>query len=72
MTNSEKEKLLLCTENIVKCVNIKEGECIYIREGFYCQDLLEEIALNVLRKGGLPHIISYSDNYAETIYQDEK
>ena len=64
----DKEKIEKCAENIVKCVNIKEGECIYIKGGVYCQELLEEIALTILRKGGLPHISSSSDNYAETIY----
>ncbi|HEY0089540.1 MAG TPA: aminopeptidase [Candidatus Lokiarchaeia archaeon] len=68
----EKSKINLCAENIVKCVNVKEGECVYIKGGIYCQELLEEIALNVLRKGGLPHLTSSSDNYAKTIYQDDK
>ena len=68
----DKKKINSCAENIVKCVNVSEDDCVYIRGGIYCQELLEEIALNVLRKGGLPHITSSSDNYAETIYQDNK
>ncbi|MFX1238215.1 MAG: aminopeptidase [Promethearchaeota archaeon] len=65
-----KEKIKTCAENIVKCVNIKEGECIYIRGGVYCQELLEEIALTILRKGGLPHISSSTDKFIETLYHD--
>ena len=68
----DKKKINSCAENIVKCVNVSEDDCVYIRGGIYCQELLEEVALNVLRKGGLPHISSSSDNYAETIYQDDK
>ena len=44
----QKEKIRKCSENIVKCVNVKEFEYIYIKGGIYCQELLEEIALNVL------------------------
>ncbi|MFX1392376.1 MAG: aminopeptidase [Promethearchaeota archaeon] len=68
----DKEKIKICAENIVKCVSIKEGECIYIRGGIYCQELLEEIALNVLRRGGLPHISSTSDYFSEMIYKDDQ
>ena len=68
----DKKKINACAENIVKCVKVSENDCVYIRGGIYCQELLEEVALSVLRKGGLPHISSSSDNYAETIYQDDK
>ncbi len=68
----DREKIISCAENIVKCVKVSEDDCVYIRGGSYCQELLEEVALNVLRKGGLPHISSSSDNYAETLYQDEQ
>jgi aminopeptidase len=68
----KKEKIKLCAENIIRSVNLKEGECIYIRGGIYCQELLEEVALNVLRSGGHPHISSTTDNFSETIYQDER
>ncbi|TFG19286.1 MAG: aminopeptidase [Promethearchaeota archaeon] len=68
----EREKIKSCAENIVKCVKVSEDDCVYIRGGIYCQELLEEIALNVLRNGGLPHLTSSSDNYAVSIYQDEK
>lgn len=72
MTNIDTEKIKFCAKNITRCVNIKEGECIYIRGGVYCQELLEEVALEVLRKGGLPHISSTSDYFSETIYSDEQ
>ncbi len=72
MIDIDKKKINLCAENIVKCVNVKEGECIYIKGGIYCQELLEEVALNVLRKGAHPHISSTSDNYAAMIYNDDQ
>jgi len=66
-----KEKIKSCAENIVKCVKVEKGQCIYIRGGIYCQELLEEVALNVLRKGGHPHITSTSDNYTSMMYADQ-
>ncbi|MFX0001166.1 MAG: aminopeptidase [Candidatus Hodarchaeota archaeon] len=68
-----REKIKLCAENITKSVNMKkEGEFIIIRGAHYCQDLLEEIGLNVLRKGGIPHIYSVSDYFEESMWQDEQ
>ena len=68
----DKKKIKFCAENITKCVNVKEDDCVYIRGGIYCQDLLEEVALEVLRKGGLPHISSTTDNFSEMIYSDDQ
>ncbi len=68
-----KNKIRLCAENITKSVNIKkEGEFILIKGAIYCQELLEEIGLCVLRKGGVPHITSISDYYEETRWQDDQ
>jgi len=67
-----KEKIESCAKNIVKCIKVQEGQCIYIRGGTYCQDLLEEIALNVLRRGAHPHITSTSDNYAISVNTDRE
>jgi len=67
-----KEKIKLCAENIAKSVNIKEGEFVLIKGGFYCHDLLEEIGLSLLRKGAIPHIFSKSDYYDEMIFQDDQ
>jgi len=65
------EKIKLCAKNIVKAINIqKKGENVLIKGGIYSQDLLEEIALEVYRNNGIPVIISNSDNYTETLYQD--
>ena len=56
-----KEKIKLCAKNIVKCVNLKKkGESVLIKGGIYSQELLEEIALEVFRNGGLPLITSTS------------
>ncbi len=72
MIDIDKKKINLCSENIVKCVNVKEGDNVYIKGGIYCQDLLEEVALNVLRKGALPHISSTTDYFSEMIYKDKQ
>lgn len=68
----DKEKTKLCAENIANSINMKkEGEYILIKGGFYAHQLLEEIALSILRKGGIPHITSTSDYYDKTIFQDD-
>ena len=66
-----KEKIKSCAENIVKCVKVQKGHSIYVRGGIYCQELLEEIALNILRNGAHPHISSTTDNYTATINSDK-
>ena len=68
-----KEKIKLCAENIVKSINMKkEGEFVLVKGGFYAHELLEEIGLSVLRKGGIPHISYTSDYYDQSIFQDEQ
>ncbi|MFW9820505.1 MAG: aminopeptidase [Candidatus Thorarchaeota archaeon] len=68
-----KEKIRLCAENITKSVNIKkQGELILIKGATYCQELLEEIGLSVLRKGGIPHITAVSDYFEESKWQDDQ
>ena len=68
----DREKVELCAENIVNSINIqRKGENVLVKGGTYSQDLLEEIALNVYRNNGIPVIISNSDNYINTIYQDD-
>jgi len=67
----EKEKIKLCAKNIVNAINIqKKGENVLVRGGVYSQGLLEEIALEVYRNNGIPIIISNSDYYNETLFQD--
>jgi aminopeptidase len=69
----DKQKIKSCAENITRSINIKkEGEFIYIKGNTYCQDLLEEIGLSVLRRGGIPHISATSDYYEETQWQDDQ
>jgi len=66
------EKIKSCAKNIVKSVKVMKDQCVFIRGGIYCQELLEEIALNVLRNGAQPFINSTSDNYATTINLDDE
>ncbi len=61
----DKKKLEICAQNVVRCANIKKGECIFIKGGTHSQYFLEEIALNVLKGGGLPYIESTSDRFKE-------
>jgi aminopeptidase len=68
----DKEKIKLCAENIAKSIGMKkEGEYILIKGGLYAHELLEEIGLSVLRKGGIPHITSSSDYYDQSIFHDD-
>ena len=68
-----KEKIKLCAENIAKSINIqKEGELVLIKGGLYTHNLLEEIGLEVMRKGGIPHITSVSDYFDKSVFTDEK
>jgi len=68
----DKQKIKTCAENIAKSINIKEeGEYVLIKGGFYTHELLEEIGLSILRKGGIPHITSTSDYFDESIFTDD-
>jgi aminopeptidase len=68
----DKSKIISCAENIVNSINMrKEGENVLVKGGFYAHELLEEIGLTVLRKGGIPHITSTSDYYDKSKFQDE-
>jgi aminopeptidase len=68
-----KDKIKQCASNIVRFINIQnEGECILVKGGLYCQELLEEVALELFRKGAIPHITSTSDYYTDSIYQDNE
>ncbi len=69
----DKKKIVLCAQNIIKALNFKkEGECVFITGGIYSQELLEEIALEAYRNGGLPRISSTSDKYTHSVYTDGK
>ncbi|MEJ2248937.1 MAG: aminopeptidase [Candidatus Lokiarchaeota archaeon] len=67
----EDKDIQLCAENIVKAANISPGEFVFVRGGTYSQKLLEEIALNVYRKEGVPFINSTSDDYKLGVGTDE-
>lgn len=68
----DKSKIKSCAENITNSINMKkEGENILVKGGLYAHELLEEIGLSLLRKGGIPHITSTSDYFDESRFQDE-
>jgi leucyl aminopeptidase (aminopeptidase T) len=67
-----KEKIKSCAENIANFINIqKEGETVLVKGGLYSYELLEEIALSVFTRGGIPEIICYSDHFYESVFLDE-
>jgi len=67
-----KEKTKLCAENIARSINIqKKGELVLIKGGLYTHELLEEIGLEVMRKGGIPHITSVSDYFEKSMFTDD-
>ncbi|MHA1912991.1 MAG: aminopeptidase [Promethearchaeota archaeon] len=68
----DKKRIKLCAKNIARSINIqREGECVLIKGGVYSHELLEEIALSVLRMGGIPHITATSDYFDKTKFQDD-
>jgi aminopeptidase len=68
-----KDQIKLCAKNIAKSINMqKDGEFVFIRGGAYSQELLEEIGLTIYRNGGIPFIAYNTDDYYNTIYQDEQ
>ncbi|MFW9950359.1 MAG: aminopeptidase [Candidatus Thorarchaeota archaeon] len=66
------QKIRDCAENIANFINIqKQGETVLVKGGLYSHELLEEIALSLFRKGGIPEIICYSDHFYESLFLDE-
>ncbi|MFX0030724.1 MAG: aminopeptidase [Candidatus Hermodarchaeota archaeon] len=69
----DKQKIKYCAENIAQSINIKkDGEFVYIKGNTFSQELLEEIGLSVLRRGGIPHISATSDYFEESMWQEKQ
>jgi len=66
---SSKIKIKKIAEIVVKCINLKIGENVLIRGNSYFQNIIEEIALEIAKIGGIPFISIQSDNFLERYYK---
>jgi aminopeptidase len=48
---------------VLESVNVRDGDAVYIAGGTYLQEFLEEIGVEVSRRGGEPFIAMSSDRY---------
>lgn len=64
-----KIKMKKIAKIIVKCMNVKTGECVLIRGNSYFQNIIEEIALEIAKVGGIPYILTQSDNYLKNYHE---
>ncbi len=44
----DKFKMKASAENVARCLNLKESECVFLKGGFFAQEFVEEIALSIL------------------------
>jgi aminopeptidase len=49
--------------HVIGCVNVRDGDAVYITGGAHLQEFLEEIGIDVARRGGEPFITAVSDRY---------
>ncbi|MFH7836088.1 MAG: hypothetical protein QXL51_05785, partial [Candidatus Aenigmatarchaeota archaeon] len=64
-----KIKIKKVAEIVVKCINLKIGENVLIRGNNYFQNIIEEIALEIAKNGGIPYFSTQSDNYLKRYYE---
>jgi aminopeptidase len=62
------KKIIQCAKSMVETCNVKRGEGVIVKGGAHTQLLLEEIALECLRRGATPTIVSSSDRFAKKVY----
>ena len=49
--------------HVIEGVHVRDGEAVYISGGTHLQEFLEEIGIEVARRGGEPFITAVSDRY---------
>jgi len=59
-----------CARSIVASMNLKPGDNAIVQGGVHCQDLLEDIAYECYRAGGIPMIMSRSDGQSLRVMRD--
>ena len=60
----------LAQKIVSQCANIKEGEFVLIQGGVREMELLEDIAINVAKKGGYPLLTVGSDRLTRMFYTE--
>ncbi len=69
MTVSEK-RIKQCAISIVQSSNLKKGDGVVVKGGAHTMALLEEVALECLRKGATASILVSTDRLAKSIYDE--
>lgn len=64
------EKELLAQKIVNQCANIKEGEFVLVQGGVRDLELLEDIVVNVAKKGGYPLLTVGSDRLDKKFYTE--
>lgn len=56
-------------EDVIRAINVKEGDAVFISGGAHEQKFLEEIGIQVARRGGQPLISSVSNDYQQRMLE---
>ncbi len=54
---------------VIEGVNVRDGDAVYITGGTHLQEFLEEIGIDVARRGGEPFITAVSDRYQRRYFE---
>ncbi len=55
--------------HVIEGVNVRDGDAVYITGGTHLQEFLEEIGVEVARRGGEPFITAVSDRYQRRYFE---
>jgi aminopeptidase len=55
--------------HVIEGVNVRDGDAVYITGGAHLQEFLEEIGVEVARRGGEPFITAVSDRYQRRYFE---
>mgnify|MGYP006296569731 CR=1 FL=1 len=67
-----KKRLVDCARIIINCMNLEKGNCVYIRGNAHFREIIEQVALEALRNGIHPLVSTVSDQYYQSLFEDEK
>jgi Leucyl aminopeptidase (aminopeptidase T) len=56
-------------KHVIESVNVRDGDAVHITGGTYLQEYLEEIGIQVAKRGGDPFISAVSDNYQRRLFE---
>jgi aminopeptidase len=57
-------------KNVLNSINVTDGESVYIMGGEHLKELLEEIGVQVIRRGGESYIQYLTDDYSRAYYEE--